>query len=63
MLKNQILVVEDDPATVAILEFTLRHAGYLVKVAKNGFDALALVQAHKFSLVLLDICMPHMGGL
>ncbi|MDP2226309.1 MAG: response regulator, partial [Moraxellaceae bacterium] len=40
----------------------LQHAGVVVTVAGNGAEALALIEAHEFDCVLMDVQMPVMDG-
>jgi len=58
------LVVDDSKAIRMILGRTLREAGYEVREAANGREALAVIEAEKnsFSLVLADWNMPEMNG-
>jgi putative two-component system response regulator len=59
-----ILVVDDQPANVAILERMLRRAGYLQVVSTtDSRETLALVERHRPHLVMLDWHMPHLDGL
>lgn len=62
MLKRHVLIIEDDQQTVTILQFILQQAGYVVKVASNGYDGLHHVSNYSFDLILLDINMPMMNG-
>ncbi len=59
-----ILVVEDEPAVLAMITELLRKNGYTVHAAANGEDALRLVEQQngKIDLVLSDIVMPRMSG-
>jgi two-component system, OmpR family, alkaline phosphatase synthesis response regulator PhoP len=59
---KRILIVDDEPNIVAALEFLLQKNGYAVKVAANGEDALAQLDAFKPDLVLLDVMMPKVSG-
>lgn len=58
-----ILVVDDDRATRHLARVTLKKAGYNVRVAKDGTDAIGQIRARKFDLMLLDVWMPRMDGL
>ena len=64
MPKTRILVVEDDPKTVATVRLYLEHAGYDVVVAGDGREALRLAMATPGpDLVILDRMLPHVDGL
>jgi CheY-like chemotaxis protein len=56
----EILVVEDDPAVLGMLEVVLRHYGFGVRLATSGAEALELFRKHQqtIDLVLLDVQMP-----
>ncbi len=58
----KILVVDDEPDTVGLLELTLQTAGFDVQTATNGEQALRKVREESFDLVLLDIMMPDISG-
>jgi adenylate cyclase len=57
-----VLVVDDLPANVRLLDAVLSPRGYRVLGAGSGPEALALVAEHRPDLVLLDIVMPEMDG-
>ena len=59
---NQILVVDDDPYILMSLEFLMKKEGYEVKVARNGTEALEIIERDIPGLVLLDIMMPDVDG-
>jgi len=58
-----LLVVEDDPATLATLRAILEAAGYKVRTAANGKAALEVMAEERPSLILSDISMPVMDGI
>jgi|TARA_B110000091_G_C13800781_1_gene470142 DNA-binding response OmpR family regulator len=58
----KILVVEDEPALVGILEFLLTDEGYQVVVAYDGETGLELAKEQKPALVILDVMLPNMSG-
>jgi adenylate cyclase len=58
----RILVVDDTPANVRLLEAVLVPRGYTVLVAESGQDALDLIAEHSPDIVLLDILMPGIDG-
>ena len=57
-----ILVVDDVPANVKLLEAKLTNEYYDVISAKNGYEALEQARKHKPDLILLDVMMPGMDG-
>lgn len=59
---QRILIVDDEPLLIRLLEHLLRLWGFEVKSATNGREALELVRAHPFELVLSDVMMPVMDG-
>ena len=61
-MANKILIVDDDPAFIRLVDKILAAKGYEVLKAMNGQEALRLVFDHKPALVLLDVVMPGMDG-
>ncbi len=57
-----ILVVEDVSNVLELLEVTLRFKGYPVVTAKNGQEALLMIEKERPALVITDILMPKMDG-
>ena len=57
-----ILVVEDVPNVLELLEVTLKFKGYPVITAQNGQDALELIQREHPAMIITDILMPRMDG-
>jgi CheY-like chemotaxis protein len=57
-----LLVVEDVPNVMELLEVTLRFKGYPVVTARNGQEALEKIAANHPALVITDILMPKMDG-
>ncbi len=60
--KPKILVVDDIPQNVRLLEMNLKPEGYNIIAAYSGEEALEKVKAEKPDLILLDIMMPGMDG-
>jgi two-component system, OmpR family, response regulator MprA len=58
-----VLIVDDDPKLLKMLQRTLLYEGFHVLSAANGHDALAQVQAHRPDVVVLDWLMPGLDGL
>jgi len=61
--RGSLLVVDDNEANRDALSRRLRQRGYLVTVAADGQEALALTASDSFDLVLLDVEMPGISGL
>ncbi|WP_367397452.1 response regulator transcription factor [Chryseosolibacter indicus] len=61
-MARKVLVVDDDPYILMSLEFLMKKSGYEVMVARNGKEALTLVDQEVPDLVLLDIMMPDVDG-
>jgi DNA-binding response OmpR family regulator len=57
-----ILVADDEPNIVLALEFVLGEAGYRVRVAHDGQEALDAIAAELPDLMLLDVMMPRVSG-
>ena len=57
-----ILVVDDEPDTLGLIELTLQTAGYSVQTAVSGEQALRRLREDSFDLILLDIMMPDVSG-
>ncbi len=58
----KILVVDDEPTIVRLMEFILARQGHEMLIAVNGEEALQKIRAHQPDLVLLDIMMPRIDG-
>ena len=61
-MSKKVLLVDDEPNIVAALEFLLEKNGYDVKVAANGVEAIAQLDAFRPDLVLLDVMVPKLSG-
>ena len=59
---SRILVVEDEPAILDALAYTLRGEGFEVETAEDGETALAQVEGHDFDLMILDLMLPRLSG-
>ena len=59
----KILVVDDDPDIVEILTYNLSLAGYNVKAASNGKEAIKKAKIFIPEIILLDVMMPEMDGI
>ncbi len=59
----KILVVDDEPDAVELIEFNLRNAGFEVITAADGAEALRKARATLPDLILLDVMLPEVDGL
>jgi two-component system, OmpR family, alkaline phosphatase synthesis response regulator PhoP len=62
-VNRKVLIAEDEPSIVASLEFLLGQSDCEVRVARDGEEALRLVESFAPHLVLLDVMMPLKSGL
>ncbi|HEX8785563.1 MAG TPA: response regulator, partial [Telluria sp.] len=61
--RARILVVDDEPVNVQLLEFLLKTSGYeQVHSTSDPRQVAALHLQHRFDLIILDLQMPHMDG-
>lgn len=59
---KSVLVVDDEPNIMLSLQYLMKQAGYQVRLARDGEEALAAVAASPPDLVLLDINIPKRNG-
>ena len=62
VMAQTVLVVDDDPLTQRVLQRYLERAGYEMKSARNGREALRLARRDLPQLIILDVMMPDMDG-
>ncbi|HAO50690.1 MAG TPA: DNA-binding response regulator, partial [Runella sp.] len=62
-IAHKVLVVDDDPDIVELLEYNLEKEGYEVATAANGRMAIETARSFIPELVVLDIMMPQMDGI
>lgn len=60
--RSKVLIVDDVPSNLALLDRLLTHKGYAVETASSGAVALSIVESLLPDIILLDICMPEMDG-
>lgn len=61
-MAKKVLIADDEPNIVTSLVYLMTKGGYEVEVARNGEEALALVESFMPDLVLLDVMMPRRSG-
>ncbi len=61
-MTKTVLIADDEPSIVVSLEYLLERDGYQVRIARDGVEALAAVEAFHPDLILLDIMMPLKSG-
>ncbi|HEV7926079.1 MAG TPA: response regulator transcription factor [Verrucomicrobiae bacterium] len=62
-MKAKILVVDDEPDLLELIDTNLTAAGFVVLMAASGKEALRLARAHHPQLILLDVMLPEVDGL
>ena len=62
MAASKILIVDDDPDILTVLEQRLSPCGYEISMAKDGEEAIAKVRSGKPDLIIMDVLMPKMTG-
>jgi len=62
MKMKKVLIVDDEPNIVMALEFLFRKSSFDVLIARNGTEALELLEGNVPDIILLDIMMPDVDG-
>ena len=60
--RGRILVVDDEPDLIRVLEFGLKASGYTVEVASDGQEGLKKAREIKPDVILLDLMLPKLDG-
>lgn len=63
VVKEKILIVEDNPNNMRLLEMILKAKGYPLLMATDGEKALEVAAREKPALIIMDIQLPKMSGL
>jgi len=61
-MAKKILVVDDEPTTVQLIEFILKRQGYETIAAEDGEQAIKKAMEEKPDLILMDVMMPGVDG-
>ncbi len=60
---KKILIADDEPDILEIIQYNLQSEGHVIFTAKNGNEALDLAKKHQPDLIILDIMMPGKNGI
>lgn len=63
MNKTKVLVIDDDPSMLELMEFQLQAEGYKATLAHTGEEGLKLAEAYRFDVVLADLQLPDLDGI
>jgi CheY-like chemotaxis protein len=61
-LNNRVLVVDDEPAIRALVAKIVERAGLPVDTARDGADAIEMIEAEGYGVVVVDLMMPNVDG-
>src|SRR3989338_4428334 len=61
-MNKRILIVDDEPEIIELLEMRLRKVGYDILTASDGMEGLAKARKEIPDLIILDVMMPKMDG-
>jgi two-component system, OmpR family, alkaline phosphatase synthesis response regulator PhoP len=59
---KKILIIEDDPATLRLVDYSLKQEGYDVITASNGLEGIRKALGESPDLVILDVMLPGLDG-
>ena len=62
-MRKKVLIVDDSPSVLAILNDILDELGFAVTSARNGAEAYTQVENTKFNMIITDLKMPIMDGI
>jgi CheY-like chemotaxis protein len=62
-MARRVLVVEDNPVNLRLVETILKKAGHAAFAAPTGLEALSALDRERFDIVLMDVQMPEMNGI
>jgi len=61
--KRRVLLLDDDPSMQRLVSKVLKGEGYRVDAFLTGRDALRAIEGNDYDVLLLDLMMPHEGGI
>ncbi|NQZ75986.1 MAG: response regulator [Ekhidna sp.] len=59
---SKILIVDDEPNILMSLEFLMRKEGYDVFIARDGGEAIKIIDGDEPNIIVLDVMMPEVDG-
>ncbi len=62
MIKQKILIVDDEPSIQELIRFNLEQSGFETAIAADGFAALEMFESYKPDLIVLDLMLPGKDG-
>ncbi|HPU29761.1 MAG TPA: response regulator [Syntrophorhabdaceae bacterium] len=63
MIKPKVLIVDDEPTSLELLEGYLSDKGYIIECAKNGKECFEKINFFSPDIIILDIKLPDIDGL
>lgn len=63
LVATTVLVIEDDPRSIRLMELILDSEGYDCLVARSGQEGLDLARTHRVDAIVLDLMLPEVDGL
>jgi DNA-binding response OmpR family regulator len=61
-MSKKILIIEDDPATLRLVDYSLKQEGYEIISASNGLEGIRKALGESPDLVILDVMLPGLDG-
>lgn len=63
IMKNKILVIDDEPSIVTLLQYNLSQAGFEVLIAMDGEEGKRIAETESPDFILLDLMLPKLDGM
>ena len=61
-MNKRILIIEDDPSALRLIEYTLKQEGYQIITANNGLEGIRKIRTEEPGLIVLDVMLPGIDG-
>jgi len=61
-MAKKILVIDDAPSIIQLMEYWLKEAGYQILIAKDGLEGYESAKKNKPDLIILDVMIPKLDG-